>query len=265
MWHCGPKSRFFPESSEVSTLQAAECSPGDGMYTDWGRRQWAGFSPLSGPPGLSEKWKKNMTLNGPAFTGPSGRLSTTLAAAPSDWTPAALLTRWSASSIASAGPSGKSRDSPMTKMRMSVSSSRGTSEQRRRKKLQGKSKGQQYSLLPWGKNITSFLFFWVWKGLTSCHSPEASCPTCNTSLVALWKALCVGCSNDRETNYTGVPWKSWHLLSLTSFKGLMFNTLSWAIDKSRRRTVLKSKESSDWLEAHVTVIHRTFKYWQHRT
>lgn len=37
--------------------------------------------------------------------------------------------------MASAGPSGSSRDSPMTRMRISVSSRMGTSEQRRRKKL----------------------------------------------------------------------------------------------------------------------------------
>lgn len=54
---------------------------------------------------------------------------------PSDWTPAALFTRWSASSMASAGPRGRSRDSPMTRIRIRVSSSRGTSEHSRRKKL----------------------------------------------------------------------------------------------------------------------------------
>lgn len=61
---------------------------------------------------------------------------------PSDWTPAALLTRWSASSMASAGPRGKSRDRPITRMRISVSSNKGTSEQRRRKKLKRKRENQ---------------------------------------------------------------------------------------------------------------------------
>lgn len=37
--------------------------------------------------------------------------------------------------MASAGPSGSSRDSPMTRMRISVSSRMGTSEHSRRKKL----------------------------------------------------------------------------------------------------------------------------------
>lgn len=54
---------------------------------------------------------------------------------PSACTAAARFTRWSASSMASAGPSGSSRESPMTRMRISVSSRMGTSEQRRRKKL----------------------------------------------------------------------------------------------------------------------------------
>lgn len=54
---------------------------------------------------------------------------------PSACTAAARFTRWSASSMASAGPRGSSRDSPITRMRMSVSSRMGTSEQRRRKKL----------------------------------------------------------------------------------------------------------------------------------
>lgn len=60
---------------------------------------------------------------------------------PSACTAAARFTRWSASSMASAGPSGSSRDSPMTRMRISVSSRMGTSEQRRRKKLWAKQVG----------------------------------------------------------------------------------------------------------------------------
>lgn len=55
---------------------------------------------------------------------------------PSACTAAARFTRWSASSMASAGPRGSSRDSPMTRILISVSSRMGTSEQRRRKKLQ---------------------------------------------------------------------------------------------------------------------------------
>lgn len=39
----------------MSTLQAAECSLGDGMYTDWALHRWAGSSPLSGLPGLSRE------------------------------------------------------------------------------------------------------------------------------------------------------------------------------------------------------------------
>lgn len=58
-------------------------------------------------------------------------------AIPSACTAAARFTRWSASSMASAGPSGSSRDSPMTRIRISVSSRMGTSEHRRRKKLWG--------------------------------------------------------------------------------------------------------------------------------
>lgn len=60
---------------------------------------------------------------------------------PSACTAAARLTRWSASSMASAGPSGRSRDSPMTRIRISVSSRMGTSEQRRRKKLRAEQAG----------------------------------------------------------------------------------------------------------------------------
>lgn len=58
------------------------------------------------------------------------------AASPSACTAAALFTKWSASSMASAGPRGRSRDSPITRMRISVSSRMGTSEHSRRKKLQ---------------------------------------------------------------------------------------------------------------------------------
>ena len=118
---------------------------------------------------------------------------------PSDWTPAALLTRWSASSMASAGPRGKSRDKPITRMRISVSSSRGTSEQRRRKKLRKERKRHQ--LLAYGLWLVDA----IWRNtnlkpegrLTFCHSQEASCPTCNMSQVALWKALCEGCRWER--------------------------------------------------------------------
>lgn len=54
---------------------------------------------------------------------------------PSACTAAARFTKWSASSMASAGPRGRSRDKPITRIRISVSSRMGTSEQRRRKKL----------------------------------------------------------------------------------------------------------------------------------
>ncbi len=37
--------------------------------------------------------------------------------------------------------------------------------------------------------------------LTSCHSLEASCPTCNMSQVALWKALCEDCGHERDHLY----------------------------------------------------------------
>lgn len=62
---------------------------------------------------------------------------------PSACTAAARFTRWSASSMASAGPRGSSRDSPMTRIRIRVSSRMGTSEQRRRKKLQEDRGGEE--------------------------------------------------------------------------------------------------------------------------
>lgn len=65
----------------------------------------------------------------------AGRGASSGRPSPSACTAAARFTRWSASSMASAGPRGSSRESPMTKMRISVSSRMGTSEQRRRKKL----------------------------------------------------------------------------------------------------------------------------------
>lgn len=70
----------------------------------------------------------------------------------------------------------------------------------------------------------------------------------------------------RDQLYRSFMKKLTTLLSLASFKGPIFYTLSsWAIDRSRRWTVLMSEESSDWLEAHVTVRYGTFKYWRHRT
>lgn len=92
-------------------------------------RDQAGAVP-TGPPqtcggGRSPQWE---TITSGARTEPRGP-------SPSACTAAARFTRWSASSMASAGPSGSSRDSPMTRMRISVSSRMGTSEQRRRKKL----------------------------------------------------------------------------------------------------------------------------------
>lgn len=83
--------------------------------------------------------------------------------------------------MASAGPSGKSRDSPMTRMRIRVSSSRGTSEQRRRKKLRDKSTDRYQE----EKTLINDMYKSFKRQLTSCHSPGASCPTCSMSLVAL--------------------------------------------------------------------------------
>lgn len=67
---------------------------------------------------------------------------------PSACTAAARFTRWSASSMASAGPSGSSRESPMTRMRISVSSRMGTSEQRRRKKLRAEEQRRAHGSPP---------------------------------------------------------------------------------------------------------------------
>ena len=67
---------------------------------------------------------------------------------PSACTAAARFTRWSASSMASAGPSGSSRESPMTRMRISVSSRMGTSEQRRRKKLRAEGQRRAHGSPP---------------------------------------------------------------------------------------------------------------------
>lgn len=90
----------------------------------------------TGPPqvcgGLSPTGRERGPQRGAVTYGPGQSPEGPL---PSACTAAARFTRWSASSMASAGPSGSSRDSPMTRMRISVSSRMGTSEQRRRKKL----------------------------------------------------------------------------------------------------------------------------------
>lgn len=116
------------------TLQGAGCSLGDGMYTSSRRHRWAESSPHATHPNLQNahaelvrdrskqaEWNMLAWMKGYVL--------------PSDCAPAARFTKWSASSMASAGPNGRSRDRPITRMRISVSSSKGTSEHSRRKKL----------------------------------------------------------------------------------------------------------------------------------
>lgn len=77
--------------------------------------------------------------------------------------------------MASAGPRGRSRDNPMTRMRISVSSNRGTSEQRRRKKLKGKNKTK--------KQLNQVALLETVRGKPFLRRKENSLP------VALWRPV----------------------------------------------------------------------------
>lgn len=107
------------------------------------RDRWGPASP--GPRGGADAWLqpwRQARPSGVVEAAPEGGPGQSLRGpSPSACTAAARLTRWSASSMASAGPSGRSRDSPMTRIRISVSSKMGTSEQRRRKKLRAEQAG----------------------------------------------------------------------------------------------------------------------------